>query len=123
MDTSPVRHTFLKFAAPNSWRLWTYHAPADDLGSGRRRSNTLGFPQTFPKNLIVDKTPGILHGLDQSAFIVARRRPGLLVLNFGILQLRGVSGRLCSSLDRDARGDLFSLPVSSSRQTCSLSQS
>ena len=26
MDTSPVRHTFLKFAAPNSWRLWTYHA-------------------------------------------------------------------------------------------------
>src|SRR6478735_735765 len=26
VDTSPVRHTFLKFAAPNSWRLWTYHA-------------------------------------------------------------------------------------------------
>ena len=26
MDTSPVRHTFLKFAAPNSWRLWTYDA-------------------------------------------------------------------------------------------------
>ena len=37
--------------------------------------------------------PGILHRLDQSAFIVARRRPGLLVLNLGILQLRGVSGR------------------------------
>jgi len=26
VDTSLVRHTFLKFAAPNSWRLWTYHA-------------------------------------------------------------------------------------------------
>src|SRR3954469_8863672 len=32
-------------------------------------------------------------GLDQSAFIVARRRPGLLVLNLGILQLRGLSIR------------------------------
>src|SRR4029078_7773233 len=48
---------------------------ADDLGSGRRRSNALGFLQTVPKKLIVDKTPGILHGVDQSAFIVARRRP------------------------------------------------
>ena len=65
--------------------------PADDLGPGRRRSNALGFLQTFPKNLIVDKTPGILHGLDQSAFIVARRRPGLLVLNFGIPQLRYIA--------------------------------
>ena len=26
VDTSPVRDTFLKFAAPNSWRLWTYDA-------------------------------------------------------------------------------------------------
>jgi hypothetical protein len=26
VDTSPVRHTFLKLAAPNSWRLWTYDA-------------------------------------------------------------------------------------------------
>jgi hypothetical protein len=47
----------------------------------------------LPKNLIINEAPGILHRLDQSAFIVARRRPGLLVLNLGILQLRGVSGR------------------------------
>ena len=26
VDTSPVRHTFLKFVAPNSRRLWTYDA-------------------------------------------------------------------------------------------------
>ena len=43
--------------------------------------------------LIINEAPGILHRLDQSAFIVARRRPGLLVLNLGILQSRGVSGR------------------------------
>jgi hypothetical protein len=24
VDTSPVRHTFSKFAAASSWRLWTY---------------------------------------------------------------------------------------------------
>jgi hypothetical protein len=61
--------------------------PADDLRSRRRRANTLGFLQAFPKNLIVDKTPGILHGLDQSTLVIPRRRSGLLFLNFGILQL------------------------------------
>jgi len=34
VDTSPVRHTFLKFAAPNSWRLWTYHAQVWMPGDG-----------------------------------------------------------------------------------------
>jgi hypothetical protein len=34
-----------------------------------------------------------LHRLDQSAFVVAPRWLGLLVLNLGILQSRGVSGR------------------------------
>src|ERR1019366_10540450 len=62
--------------------------PADDFGSRRWRANALGFLQAFPKNLIVDKTPGILHGLDQSAFVVTWRRSSLLVLNFGILQRR-----------------------------------
>ena len=44
VDTSPVRHTFLKFAAPNLWRLWTYDAqvwmPGDAASStcGRRSS-------------------------------------------------------------------------------------
>src|ERR1700676_1970919 len=65
--------------------------PADDLGSGRRRANTLGFLQAIPQNLVINKTPGILHSLDQSAFVVTRRRSGLLVLNFWILQLRGVA--------------------------------
>ena len=58
---------------------------ADDLGPGRRRANALGFLQTLPQSFIVDKTPGILHRLDQSAFVVTRRRSGLLVLNFGLL--------------------------------------
>ncbi|MGA7085921.1 MAG: hypothetical protein WB005_22505, partial [Pseudolabrys sp.] len=61
MDTSPVRHTFLKFAAPNSWRLWTYDAqvcmPGDAANStcgsqkvgistdGRTPRNSLESPQ------------------------------------------------------------------------------
>src|ERR1700688_63764 len=65
--------------------------PANDLGSGRRRANTLGFLQAVPQNLVINKTPGILHSLDQSAFVVTRRRPGLLVLNFRILQLRNLA--------------------------------
>ena len=32
-----------------------------------------------------------MHRLDQSAFVVARRWPGLLVVNFWILQLRGLA--------------------------------
>src|SRR5712671_7429099 len=62
VDTSPVRHTFLKFAALNSWRLWTYHAqvwmPGDAANSacgsqkvgistdGRAPRNSLESPQT-----------------------------------------------------------------------------
>jgi hypothetical protein len=62
VDTSPVRHTFLKFAAPNSWRLWTYHAqvwmPGDAANSacgsqkvgistdGRAPRNSLESPQS-----------------------------------------------------------------------------
>ena len=62
MDTSPVRHIFLKFAAPNSWRLWTYHAqvwmPGDAANSacgsqkvgistdGRAPRNSLESPQS-----------------------------------------------------------------------------
>src|SRR5258708_33524235 len=62
VDTSPVCHTFLKFAAPNSWRLWTYHAqvwmPGDAANSacgsqkvgistdGRAPRNSLESPQT-----------------------------------------------------------------------------
>ena len=61
--------------------------PADDLRSGRRRANALGLLQTLPQNLIVNKAPGILHRLDQSAFVVTRRWPGLLVLDFRIVQL------------------------------------
>ena len=61
VDTSPVRDTFLKFAAPNSWRLWTYDAqvsmPGDAANStcgsqkvgistdGRTPRNSLESPQ------------------------------------------------------------------------------
>src|SRR6202795_4332500 len=65
--------------------------PADDLGSGRRRTDTLGLLQAIPQNLVINKTPGILHSLDQSAFVITRRRPGLLVFNFWILQLRALA--------------------------------
>ena len=65
--------------------------PADDLGSRRRRADALGFLQAFPQHLIVNEAPGILHRLDQRAFVVARRWPGLLVLDFWILQLRGLA--------------------------------
>src|SRR6516164_5929197 len=60
-------------------------------GPGRWRANALGFLQAFPQNLILNEAPGILHSLDQSAFVVARRWPGLLILDFRILQLRGLA--------------------------------
>src|SRR6202035_4452931 len=53
--------------------------PTDDLRSGRRRANALGLLQTLPQNLIVNKAPGILHRVDQSAFVVTWRWPSLLV--------------------------------------------
>ena len=65
--------------------------PADDLRSGRRRANALGLLQALPENLIVDKAPGILRRLDQSALIVTRRWSGLLVLDFRIVQLRSLA--------------------------------
>ena len=65
--------------------------PADDLRSGCRRANALGLLQAVPQNLIVNIAPGILHRLDQSAFVVTRRWPGLLVLDFWIVQLRGLA--------------------------------
>jgi hypothetical protein len=45
----------------------------------------------LPQNLIVNKAPGILHRLDQSAFVVTRRWSGLLVLDFRIVQLRSLA--------------------------------
>src|SRR5580704_10789698 len=38
------------------------------------RSDALGFLQPFPQDLVIDKAPCILHGLDQGALVVARRR-------------------------------------------------
>ena len=60
--------------------------PADDLGSGRRRADALGLLQAFPQDLVIDKAPGVLHGLDQGALVVARRRARLLVLDFRLPQ-------------------------------------
>ena len=65
--------------------------PADDLGSGRRRADALGFLQALPQHLIVNEPPGILRRLDQGAFVVTRRWPSLLVLDFWILQLRSLT--------------------------------
>ena len=53
--------------------------------------NALGLLQAVPQSLIVNKAPGILHRLDQSAFVVTRRWPGLLVLDFRIVQLRSLA--------------------------------
>jgi hypothetical protein len=36
-----------------------FRQPTDDLGSGRRRANALGFLQPFPQSLIINKAPGI----------------------------------------------------------------
>src|SRR6185437_3271144 len=55
------------------------------------RANVLGLLQAFSQNLIVNQAPGILHRLDQSAFVVTRRWPGLLVLDFRIVQLRSLT--------------------------------
>src|ERR1700729_3666855 len=65
--------------------------PADDLRSSRRRANALGLLQAFSQNFIVHKAPGILHRLNQSAFVVTRRWTGLLVLDFRIAQLRSLA--------------------------------
>ena len=65
-------------------------SPSDGSSNSRRLSERLRLPYAGNFQGICTK---IQCRLDQSAFIVARRRPGLLVLNLGILQLRGVSGR------------------------------
>jgi hypothetical protein len=65
---------------------WAIGKP-DDLRSSRRRANALCLLQALPQNLVVNKAPGILHRLDQSAFVVTWRWPGLLVLDFRIVQL------------------------------------
>ena len=55
MDTSPVRHTFLKLAAASSWRLWTYDSQVWMSGTrpirraGRRRFGISTDTQT-PRN-------------------------------------------------------------------------
>jgi hypothetical protein len=64
---------------------------ADDLGAGRRRSNALGFLQALPQNLVINKTPDILHSLDQKAFVVTRRRPGLTIDEMGGMVLARVT--------------------------------
>src|SRR5580704_4176746 len=38
------------------------------------RSDALGYLQPFPQDLVIDKAPCRLHGLDQGALVVARRR-------------------------------------------------
>src|SRR6516162_5808899 len=50
------------------------------------RVDALGLLQAFSQELIIDKTPGILHGLDQGALVVAWRRARLLVLHGRVFQ-------------------------------------
>ena len=65
--------------------------PRDDLAPRRRRADPLRFAQPFAQRLVVDESPCVLHRLDQRAFLVTRRRPGLLVLDHRFLQPRGLS--------------------------------
>src|SRR5829696_8855274 len=51
----------------------------------------LGFLQALPQHLIVNEPPSTLHRLDQGAFVVTRRWPCLLVLDFWILQSRSLT--------------------------------
>ena len=81
-QTATGRPRSARCACPGNQKILLLQ-PADDLGAGRRRANALGFLQAVPQNLIIDKPPGILHRLDQRAFVVARRRPGFLVLDYG----------------------------------------
>src|SRR5262249_36409595 len=60
--------------------------PANDLGSGRRCADTLGFLETVAEDLVVHEAPCILHRLDQGAFAVARWRLGLFALDGRIAQ-------------------------------------
>jgi hypothetical protein len=48
---------------------------------GRRRADAPGLLQPFPQDLVIDKAPSVLHGVNQGAFVVARRRAGLLVFD------------------------------------------
>jgi hypothetical protein len=76
---------------PCAIRKLCFFSPPIISGAGRRRANALCFLQAVPQNLIINKAPGILHRLDQGAFVVAWRWPGLLVLDFRIKQLCDLS--------------------------------
>src|SRR5207249_3492766 len=65
--------------------------PSYDLGSGCRCADAFGLLQALPQNFVIDKAPGVLHCLDQSAFIVSRRGAGLLVLDGRVLQSCGLA--------------------------------
>jgi hypothetical protein len=71
-------------------------------------AHALGLLQALPQNLIVNKAPGILHRLDQSAFVVTRGARVSLSSIFGsyncaVSPLRS-DGSNCASSDFSSAG-------------------
>ena len=62
--------------------------PLDDIGAGGRSADAFGLLQSLTEGLVLDETPGVLHGVDQRTFVVARRRLGLLRLHAWLCQRR-----------------------------------
>src|SRR5262245_30828639 len=71
-----VGTTSLPSAASRFWRLRPLM-----ISARGRCADTLGLLQALAQGLVLDEAPGVLHGVDQRAFAVARRRLGLLRLH------------------------------------------
>ena len=69
--------------------------PLDDFGARRRCADALGFLQPLAHGGGFHEAPGVLHGVDQRAFVVARRRLCPLVLDtrFGQRRLFAIGQR------------------------------
>ena len=60
----------------------------DDFGARSRCADAFRLLQSLTQGLVLDETPCVLHGVDQRALIVTRRRLGLLCLNAWLGQSR-----------------------------------
>ena len=62
--------------------------PFDDFGPRRRCANALCLLQAVTHRFVLNEPPGILHRIDQRAFIILRRRHCPLALDFRLAQHR-----------------------------------
>jgi hypothetical protein len=85
LQAGPRRHHQL---AVGSKQVLAFEA-LDDLGARGRCADAFGFLQALSQGLVLDEAPGVLHGVDQCAFAVARRRLGLLRLHARFCQSCG----------------------------------